>query len=163
MIAKMRNGGAACTPANRFYVSEKIVKEFTEKFSKEMQKLKVGNGLDKSTQLGAYVSIKEREKIAELVSASIYAGARVEIGANKSNAAGAFYNPTVLSVKKDNLILEKEIFGPVAPIVSFKSDEESIELANATDFGLISYVFSGNLSRALKVAESLESGTVALS
>ena len=162
MIAKMRNGGAACTSANRFYVSEKIVKEFTEKFSKEMQKLKVGNGLDKSTQLGAYVSIKEREKITELVSASIKDGAKVEIGANKPNAAGAFYNPTVLSVKKDNLILEKEIFGPVAPIVEFKTDIEAIELANSTNFGLIGYVFSRNLSRALKVAEALESGMVAI-
>ncbi|MFM7139887.1 MAG: aldehyde dehydrogenase family protein, partial [Actinomycetes bacterium] len=157
-----RNGGAACTSANRFYVAQNIVKDFTAKLSKEMLNLKVGNGLEKSTQLGAYVSIKEREKISGLVNASINTGAKVEVGANTPNLRGAFYNPTVLSVSKDNLILEKEIFGPVAPIVTFKTDDQAIQFANATEYGLISYVFSGNLSRALKVAEALESGMVAI-
>lgn len=162
MVAKMRNGGAACTSANRFYVAQNIVKDFTAKLSKEMQNLKVGNGLEKSNQLGAYVSIKEREKISELVNASVKAGAKVEVGATTPDISGAFYNPTVLSVSKDNSILEKEIFGPVAPIVTVKTDDEAIQFANATEFGLISYVFSGNLSRALKVAEALESGMVAI-
>jgi succinate-semialdehyde dehydrogenase/glutarate-semialdehyde dehydrogenase len=162
MIAKMRNGGAACTSANRFYVAEKISKEFTKKFAEAMKNLKVGNGLDKNVQLGASVSVKERDKVAQLVKESINAGAKIETGADQPQSQGAFYNPTVLTVLKDNLILEKEIFGPVAPIVSFKSDAEAIELANSTEFGLISYVFTSDLKRAIKVAESIDSGMVAI-
>ena len=162
MVAKMRNGGAACTSANRFYVAEKISKEFTKKFAEAMKNLKVGNGLDKNVQLGASVSVKERDKVAQLVKESINAGAKIETGADQPQSQGAFYNPTVLTVLKDNLILEKEIFGPVAPIVSFKSDAEAINLANSTEFGLISYVFSSDLKRAIKVAESIDSGMVAI-
>ena len=162
MIAKMRNGGAACTSANRFYVAEKISKEFTKKFAEAMKNLKVGNGIDKNVQLGASVSVKERDKVAQLVKESINAGAKIETGADQPQSQGAFYNPTVLTVLKDNLILEKEIFGPVAPIVSFKSDAEAIELANSTEFGLISYVFSSDLKRAINVAESIDSGMVAI-
>mgnify|MGYP003344832690 FL=1 len=162
MIAKMRNGGAACTSANRFYVAEKISKEFTKKFAEAMKNLKVGNGIDKNVQLGASVSVKERDKVAQLVKESIRAGAKIETGADQPQSQGAFYNPTVLTVLKDNLILEKEIFGPVAPIVSFKSDAEAIELANSTEFGLISYVFSSDLKRAINVAESIDSGMVAI-
>jgi succinate-semialdehyde dehydrogenase/glutarate-semialdehyde dehydrogenase len=162
LIAKMRNGGAACTSANRFYVAEKISKEFTKKFAEAMENLKVGNGLDKNVQLGASVSVKERDKVAQLVKEAINAGAKIETGADQPQSQGAFYNPTVLTVLKDNLILEKEIFGPVAPIVSFKSDAEAIELANSTEFGLISYVFSSDLKRAINVAESIDSGMVAI-
>jgi succinate-semialdehyde dehydrogenase/glutarate-semialdehyde dehydrogenase len=113
-------------------------------------------------QLGASVSIKERDKIAQLVSDSIKSGAKVETGGQLVKGPGAFYPATVLSVNRDNPILTQEIFGPVAPIVITASDEEAIELANKTEFGLIAYVYSGDLKHALKTAEALDSGMVAI-
>jgi len=162
LLAKMRNGGAACTAANRFYVAQEVADEFTEKLTKAMGSLKMAAGTSPGAQLGASVSVKERNKIAELVDTSVAAGGVVKTGGKSPLSAGAFYPATVLSVKNDNPILNKEIFGPVAPIVITNSDEEAIELANATEFGLIAYVYSSDLKRALKVAESLESGMVAI-
>jgi succinate-semialdehyde dehydrogenase/glutarate-semialdehyde dehydrogenase len=162
LLAKMRNGGAACTAANRFYVAKEIANDFTEKLTKAMGGLKMAPGTSSGAQLGASVSVKERNKIAELVDSSIAAGGAVKTGGKMPVGAGAFYPATVLSVKRDNPILAKEIFGPVAPIVVTNSDEEAIELANATEFGLIAYVYSSDLKRAIKVAESLESGMVAI-
>ena len=162
MIAKMRNGGAACTAANRFYVAKSVAKEFTEKFAKAMSSLKVAQGLQEGAQLGASVSIKERDKIAELVTSSISAGGKVEIGGKSPEGPGAFYPATVLTVDSSNPILDKEIFGPVAPIVTFDTDEEAITLANNSEFGLISYVYSQDYKRAIRVAEAIESGMVAI-
>ena len=122
----------------------------------------MGRGTDPSTTLGAYVSMKERNKIADLVAESIAAGAQVKIGGVKPDGGGAFYPATVLTVEKDNPILGHEIFGPVAPIIIFDTDAESIAWANDTNFGLISYVFSSNLTRALRTAEAMESGMVAI-
>jgi succinate-semialdehyde dehydrogenase/glutarate-semialdehyde dehydrogenase len=162
MLAKMRNGGAACTAANRFYVAKEIADEFTTKLSNSMASLKMAAGTSAGAQLGASVSVKERNKIAELVDKSVSSGAQIKTGGKTPAGAGAFYPATVLTVKSDNLILKSEIFGPVAPIVITSSDQEAIELANATEFGLISYVYSSDLKRAIKVAESLESGMVAI-
>jgi succinate-semialdehyde dehydrogenase/glutarate-semialdehyde dehydrogenase len=162
MIAKMRNGGAACTAANRFIVSKKVAATFTDKLASAMSALKMDDGLADGAQLGASVSLKERNKIAELVKSSISAGAIVHVGAVVPDGEGAFYPPTVISVDKNNPILATEVFGPVAPIVTFESDEEAIALANNTEFGLISYVYSGDLKRAMKVAEAIESGMVAI-
>jgi succinate-semialdehyde dehydrogenase/glutarate-semialdehyde dehydrogenase len=162
MLAKMRNGGAACTAANRFYVAKEIAEEFTTKLSNAMASLKMAAGTSAGAQLGASVSVKERNKIAELVDASVASGAQIKTGGKTPAGAGAFYPATVLTVKSDNPILKNEIFGPVAPIVITASDEEAIELANATEFGLISYVYSADLKRAIKVAEALESGMVAI-
>jgi succinate-semialdehyde dehydrogenase/glutarate-semialdehyde dehydrogenase len=162
LLAKMRNGGAACTAANRFYVAKEVVEEFTEKLTKEMGGLKMAPGTSSGAQLGASVSVKERNKIAELVDSSVAAGGTLKTGGKSPTGAGAFYPATVLSVKNDNPILSQEIFGPVAPIVITNSDEQAIELANATEFGLIAYVYSSDLKRAMKVAESLESGMVAV-
>ena len=162
MLAKMRNGGAACTAANRFYVAKEIAKEFIEKLTKAMGALKVAPGLEAGAQLGASVSVKERNKIADLVYESISQGARVEVGGKMPAGTGAFYPATVLTVSKDNPILKQEIFGPVAPIVITSSDEEAITLANATEFGLIAYVYSSDLKRAIRTAEALESGMVAI-
>jgi succinate-semialdehyde dehydrogenase/glutarate-semialdehyde dehydrogenase len=162
LLAKMRNGGAACTAANRFYVAKEVADEFTEKLTKAMGGLKMAAGTSSGAQLGASVSVKERNKVAELVDSSVAAGGAVKTGGKSPVGVGAFYPATVLSVKSDNPILTQEIFGPVAPIVITNSDEESIELANATEFGLISYVYSSDLKRAIKVAESLESGMVAI-
>jgi succinate-semialdehyde dehydrogenase/glutarate-semialdehyde dehydrogenase len=162
MLAKMRNGGAACTAANRFYVAKEVSAEFTSKLTTAMSGLKMAPGLSDGAQLGASVSVKERNKIAELVDSSVSAGAKVETGAKLPDTQGAFYPATVLTVKKDNPILQQEVCGPVAPIVIIESDEEAIALANATEFGLISYVYSGETGRAIKVAEALESGMVAI-
>jgi succinate-semialdehyde dehydrogenase/glutarate-semialdehyde dehydrogenase len=162
MLAKMRNGGAACTAANRFYVAKEVAAEFTSKLTKAMSGLKMASGLSDGAQLGASVSIKERNKIAELVDASLSAGGKAETGAKIPEGTGAFYPATVLTVKKDNPILQQEVFGPVAPIVVIESDEEAIELANATEYGLIAYVYSGETGRAIRTAEALQAGMVAI-
>ncbi len=162
MIAKMRNGGAACTAANRIFVQRKIAEEFTTAFTAAMAGLKVAPGLSEGAQLGASVSIKERNKIAELVDAAIAEGGKILLGGAIPEGAGAFYPATVISVDKNNSILGTEIFGPVAPIVIFDSEEEGITLANNTPFGLISYIFTEDLKRGIRVAEALESGMIAL-
>ncbi len=162
MIAKMRNGGAACTAANRFIVAKSVAQEFTTKFAKAMGALKLAPGLDEGAQLGASVSIKERNKIADLVTAAVKAGGKLVLGGATPEGAGAFYPATVVTVDKTNPILNNEVFGPVAPIVTFDGDAEAIELANATEYGLISYVYSSDLKRAIKTAEAIESGMVAI-
>ena len=162
MIAKMRNGGAACTAANRFIVAKSVAQEFTTKFAKAMGALKLAPGLDEGAQLGASVSIKERNKIADLVTAAVKAGGKLVLGGATPEGAGAFYPATVVTVDKTNPILNNEVFGPVAPIVTFDGDTEAIELANATEYGLISYVYSSDLKRAIKTAEAIESGMVAI-
>ena len=162
MLAKLRNGGAACTAANRFYVSKKVAKEFTEKLTAAMGKIKMAPGLTEGAQLGASVSIKERDKISDLVDGAVKEGGKVALGGEKPSGSGAFYPPTVMTVDAKNSILKEEIFGPVAVIVTVDSDEEAIRLANDTDYGLISYVYSGALDRALRVSEAMESGMVAI-
>ena len=162
LVAKMRNGGAACTAANRIYVSKKIAKNFTEKLTEAMAKIKMAPGLSEGAQLGAFVSMKERNKIAELVDTAVKNGADVRTGGKIVTDKGAFYPPTVLEVDAKNEILKHEVFGPVAPIVTFDDDEEAIKMANDTEFGLISYVFSGDLGRAIRAAEAIESGMVAI-
>jgi succinate-semialdehyde dehydrogenase/glutarate-semialdehyde dehydrogenase len=162
MLAKMRNGGAACTAANRFYVAKEVADQFITKFSKAMGELKMSSGITHGAQLGASVSIKERDKIASLVEIAVSNGGQIKTGGKVPAGDGAFYPATVLTVNKDNPILKDEIFGPVAPIVITNSDEEAINLANSTEFGLIAYVYSGDLKRAIRTAEALESGMVAI-
>ena len=162
MLAKLRNGGAACTAANRIFVQRPVAKEFTEKFVAAMSAFVMGRGRDAGVQLGASVSIKERNKIAELVDNSVKAGAKLLTGGKTPDGPGAFYPATVLQVDKKDDILNHEIFGPVAPIVIFDTDAEGIELANDADYGLISYVFSENLKRAIQLSEAIESGMVAI-
>jgi succinate-semialdehyde dehydrogenase/glutarate-semialdehyde dehydrogenase len=162
MLAKMRNGGAACTAANRVYVQRPVAKEFMEKFAAAMGDFVMGRGRDAGVQLGASVSVKERNKIAELVDSSVKAGAKVLTGGKTPDGPGAFYPATVLEVDKQAEILNHEVFGPVAPVVVFDTDAEAIELANSTDFGLISYVYSEDLKRAIQISEALESGMVAI-
>jgi succinate-semialdehyde dehydrogenase/glutarate-semialdehyde dehydrogenase len=162
MLAKMRNGGAACTAANRVYVQKSVADQFIKEFSQAMSQLKMGKGTDADIQLGASVSIKERNKIAELVDAAVKAGGKLHTGGTTPEGDGAFYPATVISVDKSNDILNHEVFGPVAPIVTFDTDAEAIQLANSTDFGLISYVFTKDLARAIRTAEAIESGMVAI-
>ena len=127
-----------------------------------MAALKMGVGREAGTQLGASVSVKERNKIAELVDASKARGAKVHLGGTTPDGAGAFYPATVLEVSKDDEILANEVFGPVAPIVLFDTDEEALKLANDTEYGLISYVYSEDLKRAIRFAEGIEAGMVGI-
>jgi len=162
MVAKMRNGGAACTAANRILVARNVAEEFTIKFTKAMTDLKVAPGMDAGAQLGASVSVKERNKIAELVDSAVSAGGKLHSGGKSPDGPGAFYPATVLTVEKGNPILGCEVFGPVAPIVIFDTDAEAITLANDTEYGLISYVYSSDLARAIRTAEAMETGMVAI-
>jgi succinate-semialdehyde dehydrogenase/glutarate-semialdehyde dehydrogenase len=162
MVAKMRNGGAACTAANRIYVQRPIAEKLTAELTKAMSALHMGSPLESGVNLGASVSLKERDKIASLVNMAVKQGGLVMTGGKVPDRAGAFYPATVITVKSDNEILKNEVFGPVAPVVIFDTDEEGIALANDTDFGLISYVFSGELGRSIRVAEAMESGMVAI-
>jgi succinate-semialdehyde dehydrogenase/glutarate-semialdehyde dehydrogenase len=162
LLAKMRNGGAACTAPNRFYVSKELADEFTEKLSRAMSSFKMAPGMTTGAQLGASVSVRERNKIADLVDLSVAAGGVIKTGGKSPTGIGAFYPGTVLSVKRNNPILKLEIFGPVAPIVVIESDDEAIELANSTEYGLIAYVYSGETGRAIRTAEALQAGMVAI-
>jgi succinate-semialdehyde dehydrogenase/glutarate-semialdehyde dehydrogenase len=162
MLAKMRNGGAACTAANRIYVARSIGDKFIAEFAKAMAAMTMGTGRDAGVTLGASVSIKERNKIAELVDQAKSRGAKVHTGAITPDGPGAFYPATVLEVPKDDAILAQEVFGPVAPVVLFDTDEEALKLANETEYGLISYVYSEDLKRALRFAEGIEAGMVGI-
>ena len=162
MLAKMRNGGAACNAANRIYVARAIGDKFIAEFTKAMAAMKMGVGREAGTQLGASVSMKERNKIAELVDASKARGAKVHLGATTPDGPGAFYPATVLEVSKDDDLLANEIFGPVAPIALFDTDEEALVLANDTEYGLMSFVYSQDLKRAIRFAEGIDAGMVAI-
>jgi succinate-semialdehyde dehydrogenase/glutarate-semialdehyde dehydrogenase len=162
MLAKMRNGGAACTAANRVYVQRAVAKEFTEKFTAAMSSFVMGRGRDAGIQLGASVSLKERNKIADLVDQSVANGGKVMTGGVLPDGDGAFYPATVIEVASNNPILSHEVFGPVAPVVTFDTDAEAIAMANDTEYGLISYIYSEDLKRALRAAEAIESGMVAI-
>jgi succinate-semialdehyde dehydrogenase / glutarate-semialdehyde dehydrogenase len=162
MVAKLRNGGAACTAANRFYVHHSLVTEFTGCLAAAMGRLRLGPGDDESSQLGALVSTAERDKVAALVDAAVAAGARRATGGRTPGEAGAYYPATVLGgVAPDATILETEIFGPVAPIVAVESEDQAVRLANATEYGLISYVY-GPPADAMRVAGRFEAGMVAV-
>jgi len=161
MVAKMRNGGEACTAANRFYVHERVADEFTEKFSAAMKAMKIGPGLDPSVDLGPMVNQWAIEDIDKLVQDATGKGSQVVTGGAPIEGTGFFYPPTVLScVPKESNMLREEIFGPVAPIVTFTDDDEAIAAANDTEYGLIAYLFSGNLGRGMAVAERLDAGMV---
>ena len=162
-LAKMRNGGEACTAANRFYVHEAVAGEFAAKLSQRLAALRVGPGLEEGVELGPLVNADTRGKVASLVESATGAGAAVLTGGRAPDRAGDFYQPTVLdAVPADAGILSEEIFGPVAPIVRFTSEDEAIRLANDTEYGLVSYLYSGDLRRSLRVAEALEAGMVGI-
>jgi len=162
-LAKMRNGGEACTAANRFYVHDKVAAEFAAKLTARLSALSVGPGLDDGVDLGPLVNADTRSKVSDLVDSATGDGATVLTGGHAPDRAGYFYQPTVLdNVPSGAGILSEEIFGPVAPIVRFSDPEEAIALANNTEFGLVSYLYSGDLARALRTAEALEAGMVGI-
>ncbi len=163
MVAKMRHNAEACTAANRFLVHADVKEQFTEAFAASMSGLRVGDGMDPSTQLGPMASALARDGVAEKVDAAVSAGARVRTGGTAGDDRGYFYLPTVLDdVAADDPLLQQEIFGPVAPIVEFRTDAEALMLANAVDVGLGSYIHSRDLGRALRMAEGLEVGMVGI-
>jgi succinate-semialdehyde dehydrogenase/glutarate-semialdehyde dehydrogenase len=163
MIAKMRNGGQACTAANRFLVQKGIAPAFVKRFTEAMRAVKVGNGLESGVGLGPLINAAACNTVQELVDEAVGSGARVLTGGRRIDGPGYFYPPTVLDrVPASSKILSQEIFGPVAPIVEFEDEEQAIALANETEYGLISYLYTGDLRRGLRVAERLEAGMVGL-
>ena len=163
LLAKMRNGGEACTAANRFYVHESVADDFTAAFAARLSSLAVGPGLDDGTDLGPLVNEDTRSKVATLVDKAASDGGRVVTGGRAPDRRGYFYLPTVLDkLSPDAAILDTEIFGPVAPIVRFSTDAEAIAWANDTEYGLVSYVYTRDLRRGLQVAEALDAGMVGI-
>ena len=163
MTAKMRNMGEACTAANRFLVHRSVADAFADRLAERMAALRVGRGTDDGVQVGPLVDATSREKVVELVGDAVGHGATVRVGGDAVDGPGWFYRPTVLTgVPLDARLTKEEIFGPVAPISVFDTDEQAVAAANDTEFGLVSYLYTENLARALRVSEALESGMVGL-
>jgi succinate-semialdehyde dehydrogenase/glutarate-semialdehyde dehydrogenase len=163
MLAKMRNVGEACTAANRFHVHESLAEEFAGRMAERMGALKVGRGTDPDTDVGPLIDEAQRAKVAELVADASERGARVLLGGEPVGERGYFYAPTVLTgVPQDARLLAEEIFGPVAPIATFSTDEQAIEAANRTEYGLVAYVYTRDLARAFRACEGIETGMVGL-
>ena len=166
MLAKMRNVGEACTSANRFHVHESIADEFARRLAERMGALRVGRGTAPATDVGPLIDEAQREKVQELVTDAVDRGARALIGGGPLSGAahpGYFFAPTVLSdVPEDSRLLREEIFGPVAPIATFSTEEQALAAANLTEYGLVAYVYTRDLARAFRVCEGLETGMVGL-
>jgi succinate-semialdehyde dehydrogenase/glutarate-semialdehyde dehydrogenase len=163
IVAKMRNGGEACTAANRFHVAAPVAREFSEKLAARLSALKVGRGTDEGVELGPMIDATQRSKIAELVDDAVGRGAKVLTGGSAPDRDGYFYDATVLAdVPGDARALTEEIFGPVAPVASFDTEAEAIAAANHTEFGLAAYLYTSDLKRALRVSEALETGMIGL-
>ncbi|HWE34638.1 MAG TPA: NAD-dependent succinate-semialdehyde dehydrogenase [Solirubrobacteraceae bacterium] len=163
MIAKMRNVGEACTAANRFHVANRVADEFATKLAEKMGAMKVGRGTEDGVEVGPLVDADQRDKVAELVDDAVSKGAQARAGGHAPDGAGYFYEPTVLTdIADDARLLREEIFGPVAPIKGFDTEDEAIAAANDTEFGLVSYLYTSDLKRALRVVERLETGMIGL-
>jgi succinate-semialdehyde dehydrogenase/glutarate-semialdehyde dehydrogenase len=163
MLAKMRNIGEACTSANRFHVADSLAEEFAFKLAERMGSLKVGRGTDEKVDVGPLIDEDQRSKVAELVEDALGKGATAVVGGSSLDGAGYFFEPTVLGgVPESARVLREEIFGPVAPITSFSSEQEAIAAANDTEYGLVAYVFTRDMKRALRVCEGLETGMIGL-
>jgi succinate-semialdehyde dehydrogenase/glutarate-semialdehyde dehydrogenase len=163
MVAKMRNTGEACTAANRFFVHADVVEEFTERLSAAMGALRVGPGLDPASEVGPVIDEAARRKLTALVGDAVDRGARVRTGGGALPGPGTFFEPTVLSeVSLQSRMFAEEIFGPVAGITAFSDLDEAIAQANATEYGLVAYYYSGSVERALAVADRLDFGMVGI-
>jgi succinate-semialdehyde dehydrogenase/glutarate-semialdehyde dehydrogenase len=162
-LAKMRNIGEACTAANRFHVAAPLASDFATAMGERLGALKLGRGTEEGVQVGPLIDAKQRDKVSSLVGDAIERGAKAVVGAVPGDGPGYFYRPTVLSdVPSDARMLREEIFGPVAPVASFSSEEEAIAAANDTEFGLVAYVYTRDLKRAFRVIEGLKTGMVGL-
>jgi succinate-semialdehyde dehydrogenase/glutarate-semialdehyde dehydrogenase len=163
MLAKMRNVGEACTSANRFHVAGAVAEEFAGRLAERMGALKLGRGTEEGTDVGPLIDDDQRGKVEDLVQDALGKGATALVGGNRVDGTGYFFEPTVLGgVPPDARVLKEEIFGPVAPVASFDSEEDAIAAANDTEYGLVAYVFTRDLKRALRVCEGLETGMVGL-
>jgi succinate-semialdehyde dehydrogenase/glutarate-semialdehyde dehydrogenase len=163
MLAKMRNIGEACTAANRFYVQRGIIGEFAKRLTERMQSLPMGRGTEEGVVVGPLIDDNAVTKVTELVKDATDRGAKVLTGGAGVDGPGHFYPATVLTdVPQDARLTHEEIFGPVAPIVAFETEEEAVAKANDTEFGLVSYVYTSDLKRALRVCERLEAGMIGL-
>ncbi len=163
LLAKMRNVGEACTAANRFHVHESVADEFARRMAERMGAMKVGRGTEPDVDVGPLIDGDQLAKVAELVDDAVERGAKVLLGGAKAGGAGYFYEPTVLTgVSDDARVLSEEIFGPVAPVATFSSDEQALDAANRTEYGLVAYVYTRDLDRAFRVCEGIETGMVGL-
>jgi succinate-semialdehyde dehydrogenase / glutarate-semialdehyde dehydrogenase len=163
LIAKMRNGGEACTSANRFHVADAVAGEFAAKLAARMGEMKVGRGTDPDVKVGPLIDDTQRGKVSELVDDARDRGATVLVGGQRIDGAGYFYEPTVLAdVPPDARLLSEEIFGPVAPVKTFTTDDEAIAAANDTEYGLVAYVYTQDINRAFNVIERLDTGMIGL-
>jgi succinate-semialdehyde dehydrogenase/glutarate-semialdehyde dehydrogenase len=163
VIAKMRNIGEACTAANRFHVAGPVADQFAEKLAEKLGSMKVGRGTEEGVEVGPLIDDNQRSKVSELVQDAVGRGAKALVGGHSRDGAGYFYDPTVLTeVPDDARLLSEEIFGPVAPVKGFGDEDEAIAAANDTEYGLVAYVYTSNLKRALRVCEKLETGMVGL-
>ena len=163
LLAKMRNIGEACTSANRFHVAEPVREEFQRRLAEKMGALKLGRGTEDDVKVGPLIDQPSREKVAELVQDALDKGATRVVGGDIPDGRGYFYPPTVLGdVPEEARVFSEEIFGPVAPVGSFASEEEAIAQANDTEYGLVAYVFTRDIKRAIRVCEGLETGMVGL-
>lgn len=163
MVAKMRNMGEACTAANRLFVQRDVAQDFAQRLAARMSALVVGDGIEAETQVGPLIEEKARTKVEELVADARERGAKVVCGGDRLGEAGYFYAPTVLSeVSAESTLMSEEIFGPVAPIIPFDSEEEVLRLANDTPWGLVGYVYTRDVQRGFRVTEALEVGMCGL-
>jgi len=163
MIAKMRNIGEACTSANRFLVHESVAAEFTDRLAAKIGALRIGRGTEEDVDVGPLINADQREKVDELVRDAVERGATLLTGGKPVAGAGYFYEPTVLGdVPAGARLLKEEIFGPVAPVTSFASEAEAVAAANDSEYGLVAYVFTADLSRAFRVCEALQTGMIGL-
>jgi succinate-semialdehyde dehydrogenase/glutarate-semialdehyde dehydrogenase len=163
LIAKMRNVGEACTAANRFHVAGAVAGDFAERLAERMGALKIGRGTEDGVDVGPLVDDKQRSKVAELVEDAVGKGARALVGGHERDGRGYFFEPTVLAdVPEDANLLSEEIFGPVAPVKGFENEDDAIAAANNTEYGLVAYVYTRDIKRALRVVERLETGMVGL-
>jgi succinate-semialdehyde dehydrogenase/glutarate-semialdehyde dehydrogenase len=163
VLAKMRNVGEACTAANRFHVHESLAEDFASALAARLGAMKVGRGTDPEVEVGPLIDEAQRRKVTELVQDARDRGARALVGGSAMDGAGYFFEPTVLAgVPDDARALAEEIFGPVAPVASFASEEQALAAANRTEYGLVAYVYTRDLNRALRVAEGIETGMVGL-
>jgi succinate-semialdehyde dehydrogenase/glutarate-semialdehyde dehydrogenase len=163
MLAKMRNIGEACTAANRFYVADSVAEGFTEGLAERMSALRVGRGTDEGVQVGPLINEEQREKVEELVGDAVQKGAKPIVGGGRADGRGYFFEPTVLAdVPDDARLLKEEIFGPVAPVKAFSGEEQALRWANDTQYGLVAYLYTRDLGRAIRMMEGLEYGMVGL-
>ena len=163
VTAKMRNNGESCVSANRFHVAEPVAAEFSERLTSAMAAMKVGHGADDDVEVGPLINPGQRDTVAELVDDAVRAGARVTTGGGAPDGAGYFYSPTVLNGVPDTArILSEEVFGPVAPVTTFTDEADALREANNTEYGLVAYLYTGDVDRAIRVGERLHTGMVGI-